>query len=177
MIEYRQALRYVIRNTTLPARTRAVAQLQLTQMHAYTRPTQTRNRCILGGKSRGVLREFKMTRVRPISYIPEKGGVEGLRVELRLRRGKHAKTARLANIVGSQTVQLPYERTGGSHSGCQEGLLVKESMATRNPVVYCGGCDDRYAQRRINSFFETQMGSGLSCWHEKRCTGLRATTV
>lgn len=58
----RQALRYVIRNTTLPARTRAVAQLQLTQMHAYTRPTQIRNRCILGGKSRGVLRDFKMTR-------------------------------------------------------------------------------------------------------------------
>ncbi|KAK1775349.1 hypothetical protein QBC45DRAFT_422542 [Copromyces sp. CBS 386.78] len=58
----RQALRYVIRNTTLPARTRAVAQLQLTQMHAYTRPTQIRNRCTFGGKSRGVLRDFKMTR-------------------------------------------------------------------------------------------------------------------
>ena len=61
----RQALRYVIRNTTLPARTRAIAQLQLTQMHCYTRPTQIRNRCVLGGKARGVLRAFKMTRVRP----------------------------------------------------------------------------------------------------------------
>ncbi|KAK4162037.1 hypothetical protein QBC43DRAFT_322750 [Cladorrhinum sp. PSN259] len=58
----RQALRYVIRNTTLPARTRAIAQLQLTQMHAYTRPTQIRNRCVLGGKARGVLRAFKMSR-------------------------------------------------------------------------------------------------------------------
>lgn len=58
----RQALRYVIRNTTLPARTRAMAQLQLTQMHCYTRPTQIRNRCILGGKSRGVFSDFKMTR-------------------------------------------------------------------------------------------------------------------
>ncbi|KAJ9143649.1 hypothetical protein NKR19_g6719 [Coniochaeta hoffmannii] len=58
----RQALRYVIRNQTLPARTRAEAQLQLTQMHCYTRPTQIRNRCILGGKGRGVLRDFKMTR-------------------------------------------------------------------------------------------------------------------
>ncbi|KAH7634334.1 hypothetical protein B0T09DRAFT_3228 [Sordaria sp. MPI-SDFR-AT-0083] len=69
----RQALRYVIRNTTLPARTRAVAQLQLTQMHAYTRPTQIRNRCIFGGKSRGVLRDFKMTRVRPrpLSNVPK----------------------------------------------------------------------------------------------------------
>jgi small subunit ribosomal protein S14 len=60
---HRQALRYCIRNQTLPARTRAEAQLQLTQMHCYTRPTQIRNRCILGGKGRGVLRDFKMTRV------------------------------------------------------------------------------------------------------------------
>jgi len=41
-----------------------MAQLQLTQMHCYTRPTQIRNRCILGGKSRGVFSDFKMTRVR-----------------------------------------------------------------------------------------------------------------
>lgn len=59
----RQALRYIIRNTTLPMRTRAMAQLQLTQMHCYTRPTQIRNRCVLGGKGRGVLRAFKMSRV------------------------------------------------------------------------------------------------------------------
>ncbi|EEY15717.1 mitochondrial 40S ribosomal protein MRP2 [Verticillium alfalfae VaMs.102] len=58
----RQALRYLIRNTTLPPRVRAEAQLQLTQMHAYTRPTQIRNRCIMGGKSRGVFRDFKMSR-------------------------------------------------------------------------------------------------------------------
>ncbi|KAI0487298.1 ribosomal protein S14p/S29e [Xylaria cf. heliscus] len=58
----RQALRYIIRNTTLPARTRAEAQLQLTQMHCYTRPTQIRGRCLLGGKGRGILRDFKMSR-------------------------------------------------------------------------------------------------------------------
>ncbi|KAH6604448.1 hypothetical protein Trco_007894 [Trichoderma cornu-damae] len=58
----RQALRYVIRNTTLPPRVRATAQLQLSQMHCYTRPTQIRNRCIMGGQGRGVLRAFKMTR-------------------------------------------------------------------------------------------------------------------
>ncbi|KAL2166932.1 hypothetical protein VTG60DRAFT_1929 [Thermothelomyces hinnuleus] len=58
----RQALRYIVRNTTLPARTRATAQLQLTQMHCYTRPTQIRNRCILGGKGRGIFRDFKMSR-------------------------------------------------------------------------------------------------------------------
>ncbi|KAI8963992.1 hypothetical protein F5Y11DRAFT_122278 [Daldinia sp. FL1419] len=58
----RQALRYIIRNTTLPSRARAEAQLQLTQMHCYTRPTQIRGRCILGGKGRGILRDFKMSR-------------------------------------------------------------------------------------------------------------------
>ena len=42
---------------------RAQAQLQLTQMHAYTRPTQIRNRCIEGGKGRGVLSDFRMARV------------------------------------------------------------------------------------------------------------------
>ncbi|KAF7562367.1 hypothetical protein G7046_g1785 [Stylonectria norvegica] len=58
----RQALRYIIRNTTLPPRVRAEAQIQLTQMHCYTRPTQIRNRCIMGGQGRGVLSDFKMTR-------------------------------------------------------------------------------------------------------------------
>ncbi|KAK0112559.1 40S ribosomal protein mrp2, mitochondrial [Cadophora gregata f. sp. sojae] len=61
-VAVRQALRYIIRNLTLPARTRAQAQLQLSQMHCYTRATQIRNRCIEGGKGRGVLRDFKMTR-------------------------------------------------------------------------------------------------------------------
>ncbi|KAK3186739.1 40S ribosomal protein mrp2, mitochondrial [Lecanicillium sp. MT-2017a] len=58
----RQALRYMIRNTTLSPRVRAEAQLQLSQMHCYTRSTQIRNRCIMGGKARGVLSDFKMTR-------------------------------------------------------------------------------------------------------------------
>ncbi|KAI9708743.1 MAG: 40S ribosomal protein mrp2, mitochondrial [Bogoriella megaspora] len=58
----RQALRYIIRNTTLPQRTRAQAQLQLSQMHCYTNPTQIKNRCIMSGKGRGVLRDFRMAR-------------------------------------------------------------------------------------------------------------------
>lgn len=66
---HRQALRYMVRNTTLPARTRAMAQLELTQMHAYTRPTQIKNRCIMGTKGRGILRDFKMSRVRPALEI------------------------------------------------------------------------------------------------------------
>ncbi|KAI9796689.1 MAG: 40S ribosomal protein mrp2, mitochondrial [Piccolia ochrophora] len=62
----RQALRHIIRNTTLPQRTRAEAQLQLSQMHCYTRSTQIKNRCIAGGKGRGVFSDVRMARV---SYL------------------------------------------------------------------------------------------------------------
>ncbi|KAG9992493.1 hypothetical protein KCU78_g19361, partial [Aureobasidium melanogenum] len=49
-------------NTLLPQRARAQAQLQLSQMHCYTRPTQIKNRCIAGGKGKGVFRDFRMAR-------------------------------------------------------------------------------------------------------------------
>ncbi|EAS36487.3 mitochondrial 37S ribosomal protein MRP2 [Coccidioides immitis RS] len=58
----RQALRYLVRNTSLPMRVRAQAQLQLSQMHCYTRPTQIKNRCIAGGIARAVFRDFKLAR-------------------------------------------------------------------------------------------------------------------
>ncbi|EME85972.1 uncharacterized protein MYCFIDRAFT_210375 [Pseudocercospora fijiensis CIRAD86] len=58
----RQALRYLIRNTSLPQRTRAQAQLQLSQMHCYTRSTQIKNRCVMGGKGRGIFQDFRMAR-------------------------------------------------------------------------------------------------------------------
>lgn len=60
----RQALRFLARNTSLPQRIRAQAQLQLSQMHCYTRPTQIQNRCVMGGVARGVFRAFRMGRVR-----------------------------------------------------------------------------------------------------------------
>ncbi|KAJ5132345.1 hypothetical protein N7448_006503 [Penicillium atrosanguineum] len=58
----RQALRYLIRNTTLPQRVRAQAQLQLSQMHVYTRPTQIKNRCVASGTARSVFRDFRLNR-------------------------------------------------------------------------------------------------------------------
>lgn len=59
----RQALRYIIRNTALPQSMRNKAQLELAQMHSYTRPTQIKNRCVMGGVARGVFRAFRMGRV------------------------------------------------------------------------------------------------------------------
>ncbi|KPI36760.1 37S ribosomal protein MRP2, mitochondrial [Cyphellophora attinorum] len=58
----RQALRYIARNTSLPQRLRTVAQLELAQMHCYTRPCQINNRCVNGGVSRSVMRAFRMGR-------------------------------------------------------------------------------------------------------------------
>lgn len=89
-VRNRQALRHIIQNTTLPPRTRAEAQLQLTQMHCYTRPTQIRGRCILGGKGRGIFRDFKMSRV--CAGCPGRGEL-------------------LANALGA--VQLPHAGSGG----------------------------------------------------------------
>ena len=65
---FRQALRYIIRNTSLPQRVRATAQLKLSQMHCYTRRTQIQNRCIAGDIARGVFRKFKIGRVS-ISFL------------------------------------------------------------------------------------------------------------
>lgn len=67
----RQALRYIVHNTSLPQRMRAQAQLQLSQMHCYTQSTQFKNRCMMGGKGRGVFQDFRMARV---SFFLEEGG-------------------------------------------------------------------------------------------------------
>lgn len=53
----------MIRNTSLPGRVRAQAQLQLSQMHCYTRPTQIKNRCVASGTARSVFRDFRLNRV------------------------------------------------------------------------------------------------------------------
>ncbi|KAG6024912.1 hypothetical protein E4U40_002983 [Claviceps sp. LM458 group G5] len=102
----RQALRYVIRNTTLPPRVRATAQLQLASMHSYTRPTQIRNRCIMGGKGRGVLSDFKMTRVS----FPSTSSSSNMR------------QWQAANRL---VVQLQVTGYGGEHSGSEESELVE----------------------------------------------------
>lgn len=61
-----QALRYAIRNTSLPARVRVQAQLELAQTHPHTRPTQIKNRCIESGTARSVFRDFRLNRVSRI---------------------------------------------------------------------------------------------------------------
>ncbi|KIV89008.1 hypothetical protein PV10_08627 [Exophiala mesophila] len=59
---HRQALRYMIRNTKLPESIRQRAVLELNQMSNYTRRTQIKNRCVMGGVARGVFRAFRLGR-------------------------------------------------------------------------------------------------------------------
>lgn len=59
----RQALRYISRNTTLPPRARAQAQLQLGNMPSNTRINQVKNRCVETARGRGVFRDFRICRV------------------------------------------------------------------------------------------------------------------
>ncbi|KAK9468550.1 glucocorticoid receptor-like (DNA-binding domain) [Lipomyces arxii] len=58
----RRALKYVAYNTSLPVRTRLQAQLKLTAMPSNTRITLPKNRCILSGKGRSIVSDFKMCR-------------------------------------------------------------------------------------------------------------------
>lgn len=58
----RMALKYIARNTELPAKARLEAQLQLTAMPKYTSFTQVRDRCVASGHSRSVIRDFKLNR-------------------------------------------------------------------------------------------------------------------
>ncbi|EGF77628.1 hypothetical protein BATDEDRAFT_13912 [Batrachochytrium dendrobatidis JAM81] len=59
----RQALRLIIKDerNTLPVRVRA--QLELQKMPSYSQPSAIKNRCIIGGKSRGYISEFRMSQI------------------------------------------------------------------------------------------------------------------
>lgn len=59
----RNALRYLARNTELPAKVRLEAQLQLTSMPKYTSYSQIKNRCVATGHARSVISDFKLNRV------------------------------------------------------------------------------------------------------------------
>src|SRR5258708_1258437 len=97
LFTHRQALRYMIRNTTLPNRVRAQAQLQLTQMHCYTHPTQITNRCIEAGKSRGILRAFRMSRVSPSSRSMARPSP----VQMEANQGAHQFMFRMNALEGN----------------------------------------------------------------------------
>lgn len=58
-----RALKYIARNSALPAKARLEAQLQLASMPHYTRFTAIKDRCYLTGTSRGMLKGLGINRV------------------------------------------------------------------------------------------------------------------
>lgn len=60
----RIALRYIIRNSELPTKTRFTAQLRLGEMPAATSVHRIAKRCILSGNGRSVIGEFNINRRR-----------------------------------------------------------------------------------------------------------------
>lgn len=111
----RQALRHIVRNTTLSQRTRAEAHLQLMQLPTYSRPTQIRNRCLMGGEGRGVLRDFKLSRV---SFR-------------RCKSKRERAAAQRMEQALTNPVQLPFASTGRKPAGCEEGQLVESQTRRR----------------------------------------------
>jgi hypothetical protein len=71
-------------------------------MHCYTRFTQVKNRCIMGGKGRGVFSDFRLGRVRDLDTL-----------------GELVETDMSA-------VPIPNQCAGWELAGCAEGQLVKE---------------------------------------------------
>jgi ribosomal protein S14 len=80
-------------------------------MHCYTRFTQVKNRCIMGGKGRGVFSDFRLGRV----------------CDTRLRARSDANQV---------IVPIPNQRARWISTGCEEGKLVTR----RHDDGGCGMC-------------------------------------
>ncbi|CAR27561.1 hypothetical protein ZYGR_0N00420 [Zygosaccharomyces rouxii] len=59
-----RALKYIARNTTLPAKARLEAQLRLSAAPNYMRQTQIKNRCFETGNARAVFSDFRLCRTQ-----------------------------------------------------------------------------------------------------------------
>lgn len=60
----RLVLKSLIRSTRLPAAVRASAQRQLAEMPANTSATRIRQRCILTGRPRAVISDYRISRIK-----------------------------------------------------------------------------------------------------------------
>ncbi|AMD20390.1 HDL354Cp [Eremothecium sinecaudum] len=73
-----RALKYIARNTTLPARARMEAQIRLSSMPNYTRMNQVKNRCVESGSARSVLSDFRLCRTQ-FRQLALKGELPGVK--------------------------------------------------------------------------------------------------
>lgn len=98
-------------------------------MHCYTRSTQINNRCIDGGKSRGVLKDFRMSRVRA-----------------------HAGSCDFHIFLTVRIVPIPDACAGGEYSWGEESELVMDRILYRVPW----SCIYRNALQGVGNRYHTQ---------------------
>lgn len=117
---------------------RAQAQLQLSQMHCYTRYTQIKNRCIAGGKGRGVLSDFRLGRVCAPTCTAMRENVTPFSPA---RETTDIARLSLADDTFS-IVPIPNQCTRRIPPWCEEGQLVEDCGHKRcaRSSLYCEIC-------------------------------------
>ena len=73
----RESLKKIIKNKKLPLEERFAAQLKLSKIPRNASKVRIRNRCVLTGRSRGVYRKFKLSRIafRELASIGQIPGI------------------------------------------------------------------------------------------------------
>jgi small subunit ribosomal protein S14 len=73
----RARLKAIAEDRSLPAEERFAARLKLAEMPRNSSPVRIRNRCELSGRSRGVYRKFKMSRIA-LRDLASQGQIPGM---------------------------------------------------------------------------------------------------
>lgn len=75
--ERRAALKAIIYDKTVPPEERFAAQLKLAELPRNSSPVRVRNRCDLTGRSRGVYRKFRLSRIA-LRELASEGQIPGM---------------------------------------------------------------------------------------------------
>jgi hypothetical protein len=89
-------------------------------MHCYTRFTQVKNRCIMGGKGRGVFSDFRLGRVCPAHIHGFGSGAD------------------------VSAVSIPNKCARWKPAGCQEGKLVKRRQTGVSRILCVYYCEAKH---------------------------------
>lgn len=68
----------IVHDTSLPAEVRWKASLKLSKLPRNSSKVRIRNRCVLSGRSRGVYRQFKMSRIM-LRHLASDGLLTGVK--------------------------------------------------------------------------------------------------
>lgn len=74
----RLELKNIINSTSLPIKIRWEATLKLSKLPRNSSKVRLRNRCVITGRSRGVYRDFKMSRIM-FRQLASNGELSGVR--------------------------------------------------------------------------------------------------